>query len=162
MCVCMLTPVWLFSSPWTVTHNAPLFMGLFQGKILDCVSISSSRGFCWPGLNPRLPHCRRVLNHSATGKAPTDTALRCAQSLSRVRLFGIPWTVARQAPLSMGILYAGVLEWVAKPSSRESSQPWDQTQISRTMGGLYTIWASREAHRYSSNRLSGNQQVKNR
>ena len=27
----------------------------------------------------------------------------CAQSLSRVRLLETPWTVARQAPLSMGI-----------------------------------------------------------
>ena len=26
-----------------------------------------------------------------------------------------PWTVARQAPLSMGILQARVLEWVAMP-----------------------------------------------
>ena len=26
----------------------------------------------------------------------------CVKSLSRVRLFAIPWTVARQAPLSMG------------------------------------------------------------
>ena len=35
----------------------------------------------------------------------------------------ITWTVACQAPLSMGILQAGILEWVAKPSSRRSSQP---------------------------------------
>ena len=28
------------------------------------------------------------------------------KSLSRVRLFATPWTVARQAPLSMGILQA--------------------------------------------------------
>ena len=27
----------------------------------------------------------------------------CVQSLSRVQLFAIPWTVARQAPLSMGL-----------------------------------------------------------
>ena len=33
--------------------------------------------------------------------------------LSRVCLFAILWTVARQAPLSMGILQAGILEWVA-------------------------------------------------
>ena len=26
----------------------------------------------------------------------------CVQSISHVRLFAIPWTVARQAPLSMG------------------------------------------------------------
>ena len=29
-----------------------------------------------------------------------------------------PWTVARQAPLSMGSLQAGILEWVAMPFSR--------------------------------------------
>ena len=47
----------------------------------------------------------------------------CAQSLGRVRLFVTPWTVARQALLSMGILQARILEWVAMPSSRGSSQP---------------------------------------
>ena len=36
-----------------------------------------------------------------------------------------PWTVAFQAPLSMGILQARILEWVAMPSSRGSSQPRD-------------------------------------
>ena len=35
------------------------------------------------------------------------------------------WTVACQAPLSMGILQARVLEWVAMPSSRGSSQAMD-------------------------------------
>ena len=33
-----------------------------------------------------------------------------------------PWTVASQASLSMGILQARILEWVAMPSSRGSSQ----------------------------------------
>ena len=37
-----------------------------------------------------------------------------------------PWTVAHQAPLSLGILQARILEWVAMPSSRGSSQPRDQ------------------------------------
>ena len=50
--------------------------------------------------------------------------------LSRVWLFLTPWTVAHQAPLSMGILYARILEWVAIPSSRGSSRPRDQTHIS--------------------------------
>ena len=36
-----------------------------------------------------------------------------AQLLSRVRLFTTPWTVARQAPMSMGILQARILEWLA-------------------------------------------------
>ena len=35
---------------------------------------------------------------------------------SCVRLFATLWTVARQAPLSMEILQARILEWVAMPS----------------------------------------------
>ena len=49
---------------------------------------------------------------------------------SRVQLFTTLWTVARQAPLSMGILQAKTLEWVAMPSSRGSSWPRDRTCIS--------------------------------
>ena len=50
-----------------------------------------------------------------------------------------PWTVARQAPLSMGILQASILEWVAMPSSRGFSQPRDQTQVSCIAGRFFTI-----------------------
>ena len=32
-----------------------------------------------------------------------------------------PWTVTRQAPLSMGILQARILEWVAISSSRDQT-----------------------------------------
>ena len=35
--------------------------------------------------------------------------------LSCFQLFETPWTVARQTPLSMGILQTGILEWVAMP-----------------------------------------------
>ena len=41
-----------------------------------------------------------------------------------------PWTETCQAPLSMGILQARILEWVAVSSSRGSSKPRDQTQRS--------------------------------
>ena len=53
----------------------------------------------------------------------SQKALFCAQLLGRARLFATPWTVAHQAPLSMGIPQARILEWVAMPSSRGSSQP---------------------------------------
>ena len=36
-----------------------------------------------------------------------------------------------------GILQARTLEWVAFPFSRESSQPRDQTQVSRLAGGFF-------------------------
>ena len=55
-------------------------------------------------------------------------------------------TPVLQAPLSMGILQARILEWVAMASSRGSSQPRDRTQASCIAGGFFTNWTSREAH----------------
>ena len=43
------------------------------------------------------------------------------------------------------ILQARILEWVAIPFSRGSSQPRDRTQASRIAGGFFTSWAIREA-----------------
>ena len=61
----------------------------------------------------------------------------CAFSLSRVWPFVIPWTVPCQAPLSIRILQARILECVAMPSSMESSQPRDRTQVSHSAGGFF-------------------------
>ena len=57
----------------------------------------------------------------------------------------VSYSVAHQAPLSMGILQARLLEWVAIPSSRGSSQLRDQTQVSCIAGGLLTRGTTREA-----------------
>ena len=43
-----------------------------------------------------------------------------------------------------GILEARILEWIAFPFSRASSQPRDLTQVSRIAGGFFTNWATRE------------------
>ena len=56
------------------------------------------------------------------------------KSLSRVQLFAVH-----------GILQARILEWVAVPFSRESSQPRDQTQVSHIADRFFTSWATREA-----------------
>ena len=45
----------------------------------------------------------------------------------------------------MGILQARILKWVALPSSRESFQPRNQTQVSLIAGRFFTSWATREA-----------------
>ena len=45
-----------------------------------------------------------------------------------------------------GILQARILEWVAIPFSRGSSQPRDQTQVFCITSRFFTIWATREAH----------------
>ena len=54
-----------------------------------------------------------------------------------------PWTVH-------GILQARILEWVAFLLSRGSSQPRDQTQVSRNAGGFFTSSATREAQEHWS------------
>ena len=44
-----------------------------------------------------------------------------------------------------GILQARILEWVAFPFSRASSQPRDRTQVSCIIAGFFISWAAREA-----------------
>ena len=64
--------------------------------------------FHWDGLGNRaqlVVLCCVVLSRSVVSNSVT------------------PWTAACQAPLSRGILQARILEWVAMPVSRGSSQP---------------------------------------
>ena len=58
-------------------------------------------------------------------------------------LFATPWTVH-------GICQPRILEWVAFPFSRGSSQSRDQTQVSHIAGRFFTSWATRKAQEYWS------------
>ena len=49
-----------------------------------------------------------------------------------------------------GVLQARILEWVAFPFCRGSSQPSDQTQVSCIAGGFCPSWGTREAQEYWS------------
>ena len=51
--------------------------------------------------------------------------------------FATPWTVCPPGSSVHGILQAKILEWVAMPSSRGSSQPRDRTHISCTSWQIY-------------------------
>ena len=61
-------------------------------------------------------------------------AVVCKESLSRVRFFVTPRTIACQALLSLGILQARILEWVASLFSRGSSRPRNWTEVSYIEG----------------------------
>ena len=65
--------------------------------------------------------------------------------LSCVRLFATPWTAARQAPLSIGILQARIPEWVPMPSSRDLPNPGIEPRSTTVQADSFTIWAIREA-----------------
>ena len=45
-----------------------------------------------------------------------------------------------------GILHTWILEWVAFPFSRGSSQPKNQIRVSCIAGGIFTSWAARDSY----------------
>jgi len=61
------------------------------------------------------------------------------KSLSCVRLFATPWTVAYQAPLSMGFSRQEYWSGVPLPSPRGSSWPRDWTWVFLIEGWLFTL-----------------------
>ena len=71
------------------------------------------------------------------------TNVPSVQSLSIVRLFETPWTIAQPGSSPQGILQARLLEWVAMSSSRGSSWPRDGTHVSCTGSLILYHWATR-------------------
>ena len=71
-----------------------------------------------------------------------DVRVFVLSSVSPTWLFVTSWTVACLALVFMGILQARILEWVAMPSSRGSSQRRDQTYVSCISGGFFNneLW----------------------
>ena len=69
--------------------------------------------------------------------------------VSRVGLFATPWTLARQAPLSMK--FSRPEYWnVAYLFSRGSSWPRNRTRVSCMAGGCFTGWATWETHKFKN------------
>ena len=66
-------------------------------------------------------------------------AVLCLVAQSCLTLCNPMDCVAHEVPLSMGILQAKKLEWVAMPSSWGSSQTRDQTQASHIARAFFTI-----------------------
>ena len=119
--------IFVFSQPacttlWGPTDCSPLgssVHGISQARILKWVAISFSRGSSWPRDQTHVSCIARwILYHWDTWEA---LHLVCCAVLSYGELFATPWTVARQAPLSIGILQARILEWIVMPSSRSFS-----------------------------------------
>ena len=84
----------------------------------------------WKGLLWELNEIIQSSEPHALSRYSIIIILVSAQLFSHVQLFATPWTVACQGPLTMGILQARILEWVAISSSRRSSWPRDGTCVS--------------------------------
>ena len=73
------------------------------------------------------------------------------QSLSRVRLFGIPWAVVCQDPLSMEFSRQEYWSGVPFPSPGDLPDPGIKSWSPAYEGGFFTFWATREAQRLEYN-----------
>ena len=113
-----LSRVQLFATPWTAAHQAPLSMGF-------------PRQEHWSGLP--LPSPLRHL------EVPKKVKVK-SESCSDTSDFSNPMNYTVD-----GILQTRILEWVAFPFFRRSSQPRNWTQVSLLAGGFFTSWASRKA-----------------
>ena len=106
-----------------------LFMSSLRIPILDCCRF-------YPGVaetsGPRP--CRAVLRLVALSCPTHCDPMDCSPPGSSVH----------------GILQARILDWVAMPSSRASSQPRDQTKVSHIASRFFTICATREVQEYWS------------
>ena len=83
------------------------------------------------GSNPGLLHCRQILYLLSHRESESESPSVVSDSLPAIDyiVYGI-----------LQVLQAKILEWVAFPFSRVSSQPRDRTQVSHVAVGFFTSW----------------------
>ena len=96
-----LSRVRLFVTPWTVAYQAPPSMEFSRQEYCSGLPCPSLGDLPNPGIEPGSPFlpCIKcaMLSHSVMSDSVTL------------------WTGVHQAPLSLGILQARILEWIAMP-----------------------------------------------
>ena len=106
-----------------------------QARILEWVAMPSSRG----SSRPRDRTCISCGSHIAsalfTADPPAHGEVKDSQSCPTPC---DPKDCSSPGSSVHGILQTRILEWVAFPFSRGSSQPRDQTQVSCIAGGFFT------------------------
>ena len=125
-----------FATPWTGAHQALLSSGFPRQDTGVGSHFLLQEIFPIQGLNPHLLHWQ-----------VDSLPLSYQESLSRLYTKLLQPCPALCAPMGCsppgssvrGISQARVLEWVAIPSTRGSSQPRDQTRVSCIAGRLFTI-----------------------
>ena len=91
----------------------------------------------------------------ALSDADASIAIPTTQPVMKVKVAQLCLTLCDPMDYTVhGIFQARILEWVAFPFSRGSSQPRDWTQVSLIAGGFSTYWATREAQKYCREALS--------
>ena len=107
-----------------------------------------SQFICWKS-NLQLDSIKRWgwgrwLGHEGVAKETSESEVK---SLSRVRLFVTSWTVAYQAPLSMGFSRQEYWSGLPCPSPGDLPDPGIEPRVSHIVGRHFTVWATREVQK---------------
>ena len=146
------------ATPWTVAHQAPLSMEFFRQEYWSGLPFLLPGDLPDPGIKLGSPAFQADSLPSEPpekpemGLEPMTLRLRVSCSTDWARQAAAKVKVAQLCPslcdpmdyTAHGILQARILEWVAFPFSRGSSQPRDQTWVFCTAGRFFTIWATNE------------------
>ena len=133
-----ISRVWLSVTPWTIARQAPLSTGFSKQKYCGGLPFPS------PGDLPNL------------GMKPGSPALQADSLLTESKVINTWWWLSRSVmsdscdptdcspPGSSvhGSLQARILEWIAIPFSRGSSQPGDWTCVSCVTGRFFALWTT--------------------
>ena len=126
---------------WGDTHKISMY------KVLCCMGAKWTLGehleWCWFA-SPSIPiwHMGKGSHNSYGGHCINTTLLqsyfqeKVKVTQSCLTLYN-PMTI-----LQVRILQVRILEWVAVPFSKGSSQPRDRTQVFSSAGGFFTSWAT--------------------
>ena len=131
--------------------------GIFQARILEWVAVPFSRGSSQPRDRTRVSciagrfftswASREAQEYwselSGMGKSPCMCVH--AKSLQLRLILCSPMDCSTPGSPAHGVFQARILEWVAVPFSRGSSQPRDRIQVSCIAGRRFNLWATREA-----------------
>ena len=102
-------------------YQAPLSMGFSRREYWSGLPFPSPGDLPNSGIKSGLPHCRQT--SEPPGKPRLHWVFKKVKSLSRVRLFATPWTVADQAPPSMGFSWQQYWSGLPFPSPGDLPDP---------------------------------------
>ena len=130
------------ATPWTVVHQAPLFMEFSRQECWCGWPFPSPGGSFWPRDRTWVSHIAgRFLSEPPANLLSIKLLVLATQlclTLCDCVNYSPPGSSVH------GVLQERTLEWIAILFCRGSSPPRDRTRVSCIAGGLFTVWAIRE------------------
>ena len=105
--MCMLSPVWLLVTVWTVALQAPLFMGFFRNEYWSGLPFPPPEDFPDTGIQPNRLLC---LLHWQADSFPTQLPGKSLMKMS-TRVFCLTWICISKSLTSLKMC----LPWVLCP-----------------------------------------------